>query len=146
MIHVQGNIWDFHKAGHWIAIPTNGSVRNDGKAVMGRGLAQEAAQKFPGLARLLGLRLQRGSNIPYLFSQYKIVTIPVKHKWRDNADLDLILQSCRNLKHLTAINFYPLYIPHLGCGFGRLSWVDVKPALEQALSDDFIVVSRSVNA
>ncbi len=146
MIHAQGNIWDFHKAGRWIAIPTNGEVNRYGKAIMGRGLAREAYQKFPGLAKVLGVRLRQGGNVPYLFSQYKIVTIPVKHEWRENADLDLILQSCRTLKHLTAINFYPLYIPHLGCGFGRLSWVDVRPALEVALSDDFIVVSRSTNA
>lgn len=31
------NIWDFYNKGFWIAITTNGTVKKNGEAVMGRG-------------------------------------------------------------------------------------------------------------
>ena len=67
MIEKKGNIWEHHAAGGWVAIPTNGCVRRDGSAVMGAGVALQAARKFPGLAAELGQRIRAHGNIPFAF-------------------------------------------------------------------------------
>lgn len=59
-------------------ISTNGSVRRDGAAVMGRGCAWEATQQYPGLAHDLGRRLTVAGNHVHLFPQHTLVTFPVK--------------------------------------------------------------------
>ena len=48
MIETSGNLWHFHTQGRWVVTTTNGSVRKDGCAVMGRGVAREAAAKLLG--------------------------------------------------------------------------------------------------
>ena len=39
MKEVKGDIWNFYNKGYWIVIPTNGTVKRNGEAVMGRGVA-----------------------------------------------------------------------------------------------------------
>ena len=46
MKEITGDIWDYHKQGHWIVITTNGTVKSNGEAVMGRGIALQARAKF----------------------------------------------------------------------------------------------------
>jgi hypothetical protein len=48
---IVGNIWDYYDKGHWIVITTNGIVNKNGEAIMGRGVALEAAKKFKDLPR-----------------------------------------------------------------------------------------------
>ena len=54
MIEVVGNLWTY--AADFRAITTNGTVKFDGRAVMGRGCAREATQRYPKIARQLGYR------------------------------------------------------------------------------------------
>lgn len=46
---ITGDIWDFWNRGHYIVIPTNGSVKKNGEAVMGKGLALQAKEKISEL-------------------------------------------------------------------------------------------------
>ena len=153
MKEVRGNIWDFHNQGHWIVITTNGTVRKDGACVMGRGVAKQAADKFPKIPYILGERLMswnRNNHVQPLDITYRIICFPVKHNWRDAANLELISRSCAEL--VTCIdNFevccpddFPaegkIYMVRPGCGNGQLDWKDVKPILEKYLDDRFIVV------
>jgi hypothetical protein len=46
-----------------ICLTTNGSVRQDGAAVMGRGVALMAKRLWYGLDRLLGKRLKKQGNV-----------------------------------------------------------------------------------
>jgi hypothetical protein len=62
MREITGNLWDYHDDGWWIAITTNGFIRRDGTAVMGRGCAAQAAKRYPALPRRLGTRLQTDGN------------------------------------------------------------------------------------
>jgi hypothetical protein len=57
MQELVGNIWDHHQDG-WIVVTTNGIIKSNGDAVMGAGIALEAARKFPDLPRQLGDRLR----------------------------------------------------------------------------------------
>ena len=66
MVEVRGNLWTFHAENEWVAITTNGDVRGDGCAVMGRGIAWEATQRFPNIADHLGKLLTREGNIVHV--------------------------------------------------------------------------------
>lgn len=79
MRECRGNLWRFHRDGAWIVVPTNGLVRRDGYAVMGRGVAAQAAQRFPTLqATLGGLLMSRGNHVIALPARGDSSRIPSK--------------------------------------------------------------------
>ena len=54
-----------------ICITTNGFVKKDGCAVMGRGCAQEAKNRYPNINKLLGIHINTKGNIPgILYKDY----------------------------------------------------------------------------
>lgn len=65
MIEETGNIWDFIDLVDAICITTNGFVTNSDapKAVMGRGTANQAKNRFPGLDIYLAMLLNDKGNI-----------------------------------------------------------------------------------
>ena len=136
MLEIKGNLWDWHDKGYWIAITTNGVIRMDGACVMGRGIARQAKNKFPQLPYDLGNSIQAGGNQVHQFSKYQIYTLPVKHHWRERADLDLIVRSCHQLNSIAE----KTYMVRPGCGNGGMLWDVVKPAIENILDDRFIIV------
>lgn len=124
-----------------IVIPTNGYVKKNGYAVMGRGLARDAAGSFNELPYELGIRLQWYGNIPHYFPEYKIITFPTKYEWHQSAHLQLIRQSAQYLNKMTQrINFHRIYVPKVGCGNGQLDWIDVRPILEAHLKSRCFVL------
>ncbi len=138
MIEITGNIWTFHRTG-WVAITTNGAVKRDGSAVMGRGVALQARRRFPRLPYELGARIRRHGNQVFAFPRYRLYTLPVKHDWRERADLDLIVASCRQLAALVPSG-RTVYLVRPGCGAGGLAWEDVRPVIADILDDRFVVV------
>jgi hypothetical protein len=119
-------------------ITTNGTVKRNGKAVMGRGCAAEARKRYRGIAGRLGEYLTFNGNRP--FRLYRdLVTLPVKHNWWEKEDPDLIVQS---VKYMVAeVEYYDrVVMPRPGCGNGGLDWADVKPLIEPYLDDKFTVV------
>ncbi|MGH7181732.1 MAG: ADP-ribose-binding protein [Nitrospiraceae bacterium] len=133
---IKGNIWTFHPA-NWIVIPTNGSIKKDGCAVMGRGLALDASRRYPLFPQQLGQVLKQVGNHNAVWAAFKIITFPVKHEWHEEADITLIEES---MKNLITVPFGDIYMPRVGCGNGRLKWEDVKPIIEQYVDDRFIIV------
>ena len=143
MKQIKGNLWDLHKKGKWITIPTNGSYKATGEAVMGAGLALEAKIKFPHLPIVLGENLSDVGNLPWFFERYRLVTFPTKKSYTDSsADLSLIKNSCKVLvARMDMFKITSLYMPRVGCGCGRLSWPVVEALLVNYLDDRFTVVS-----
>jgi hypothetical protein len=97
---VEKDIWEVYAEGRTIVVPTNGSVNKRGEAFMGRGVAKQAAQRFPDLPYKLGRRIRTpsslfGGNRVHLFADERIITFPVKRFWHEMADLDLIILSAR---------------------------------------------------
>ena len=142
-----GDIWDRHQQGHWIVITTNGTVKKNGEAVMGRGLALQAKQRFPGVAKRLGEGIQVFGNVVTHWNENGLIFFPVKANWWEKADLELIKHSAECLSKLflyldTKTYQTPIYLPHVGCGNGGLRWADVKPILEVRLDDRFLVIER----
>lgn len=150
MIEISGDLWDYHDTGNWIVISTNCIVTNDGRAVMGRGVAFQCAQRYRAFPYLLGDHIRKYGNRIGIFEQYRIIAFPVKNHFREMANLDLIRQSTKELADIY-YNYQgeddelelvgTIYLPRVGCGSGRLDWSVVKPILEEYLtSDDFVVV------
>jgi hypothetical protein len=145
MKEILGDLWHFHKPENLIVITTNGSVRRDGRCVMGRGVAKQAADLIPTLALDLGIALKgRDGNSVYHFPQYHLATFPVKHQWWEEASPWMIAKSTKQLVQLVnALGIGSVYMPRPGCGSGGLYWHgDVKPILEPLLDDRFTIVSR----
>jgi len=137
MREIIGDIWEFHKQGNWIVVPTNGSLNSKGEAIMGKGLALEAKRRLPDLPQWLGLRISTEGNSVFGNSKYHLFTFPTKHDWKKMADLSLIKESAKGLAFTRIAG--TIYLPRVGCGNGGLNWEDVKPVLEKYLDDRFMV-------
>ena len=141
MKEVTGNIWDYYDKGNWIVITTNGTVKANGEAVMGRGVALQAKERFPGLALTLGKIIADSGNNVHWTALPKLIYFPVKYQWWGRADLNLIERSCKELVDLVDhIGVMPIcYMVRPGCGNGGLDWKDVKPILEKYLDRKSVV-------
>jgi hypothetical protein len=144
MREVQGNLWDF---GGIPAVTTNGYINKKGQAVMGRGCAKEATLRFPTIQYRLAFHLLMYDNhVFYLheFGERGVITFPVKHKYNQNASLQLIERSAVELIDLIIPHFHiedTIYLPRPGCGNGNLNWDDVKPIISNILTDQVCVVT-----
>lgn len=141
MIEIKGNIWEV-KA-DCKCITTNGYIKSNGEAVMGRGVALQAKQRYPELPAILAGHIRAYGNTPGLLiytGQFSICSFPVKHNWKEKADLDLINKSCVLMLNKSDIfKWNKIIIPRPGCGNGQLDWKDVKPIVEQ-LDDRFFII------
>jgi len=140
-----GDLWEQHEAGEWVCITTNGIIKSDGTAVMGAGVARQAADRFPDLPSKLAEYLQIHGNRVFMFPKYRVITFPTKHHWKDKSSIDLIKKSCRELMEL--LNTYPQHIPAVwlprpGCKHGGLQWEEVKSAISPLLDSRVIVIDR----
>lgn len=155
MIEVRGDLWKLSavaaepaKPGHCLRlIATNGQTRRDGAAVMGRGCAQQARDMLPGIDYKLGELLRKYGNRPFRLTSLEdgshLCTFPVKHHWKEAADLDLIERSALQLVELVdRFEYQTVFLPRPGCGNGQLSYEQVRPVLEKILTGDgFVIVS-----
>ena len=138
---ITGNIWHYWRQGHWIVIPTNGSINAQGDAVMGKGLAYQVKVLFPEFPQYFGNRLNIKGNRLMLHPAYKFITFPVKHKWDDmKASIALIEQSAKDLFHSHERGTETIYLPTVGCGNGNLDWWQVKDALVPWVDNNMFIV------
>ena len=146
MKEIEGDIWDYHKKGHWIVITTNGIVKANGEAVMGKGIALQAKIRYPEIPHVLGRAILGRGNCLHFWGEKGLLFFPTKHNWRDKSDLTLIEESTKELVDFfdkTVTDYpVPIYLVRPGCSSGGLAWKDVKPILEKYLDDRFVVVER----
>ncbi|OCH56322.1 macro domain-containing protein [Vibrio sp. ZF57] len=63
-----------------------------------------------------------------------IVNFPTKKHWRSSSKMEWVVEGLQDLKRwIENNNVKSIAIPPLGAGNGGLSWVDVKPKIEEAL-------------
>ena len=136
-------------------VTTNLTVRNNGTAVMGAGIARSAAIKFPGIEEAYGEHLQKlfgeirsstshklsHAEAPYIHEAngFTIVCVPTKHHFSKNSTVSLVLRAAANLIDLSIENEWKaVNIPRMGAGLGGLEWDGVvKELLEVSLDDRF---------
>jgi hypothetical protein len=146
MREIQGDIWATQC--DWLCITTNGMVRNDGRAVMGRGIARQAKDLIPDIDLRLASSLVAKGNVVSVIALYQnkwIISFPTKNDWRMDSDLELIKQSALQLKaHFDNQSSKPtVLLPRPGCANGHLNWSEVKNVIAPILTDEeFIIVNR----
>ena len=142
---VKGDIWDWYEEyNHTICITTNGIIRNNGKLVMGAGIALDASDKIKGLDTTLGRLVKWYGNKPFYLPDINIMSFPTKCHWRDPSFLNLIIKSAELIKEMAEFYELPIiYSPVPGCSNGGLDKGLVLPALAKVWdSDKFIIVER----
>lgn len=137
------NIWDAHGKGAWACITTNGIIKKDGMAVMGAGIAKQAASRYPDLPIKLADNLKRYGNRVFVYPSMKLITFPTKNNWRDNSDIELIKISCIQLVEvMVKFKIDNLWLPRPGCNNGKLEWEDVRKIIEPLLNNNITVCGR----
>lgn len=146
MREIKADIWDYHRQGDIIVIPTNGFVKNNGHAVMGRGLALEASRRFKSLSYDLGTCIKMlGQHVVWWPEPMHLYTFPVKHNWWEKADPRLIRSSMIELMaQLGPYNVPNVYMPRVGCGNGQLHWGEVETIIQQYADERIIIIDRSL--
>lgn len=143
MQEIKADLWTFHKAGSTVCITTNGMVKKNGEAVMGRGCALQMKEMYPEFPKKFGEYLVKYGNVVMYFKDYNVITFPVKHKWFMKGDLDLIKQSAKDLTTMVYKLNRPVFLPKPGCGNGQLDWEkEVKPAIEPLLCEHIWIISN----
>jgi O-acetyl-ADP-ribose deacetylase (regulator of RNase III) len=138
-----------------VCIPVNWTTKRNGEAVMGAGVAKQAAERWPWLPRHLGRHIRCQPQEPRLFLDRtasldengpELLGLATKRDWRDPADMGLIEAGVNALAIVTnACGWRTVALPRLGCGLGGLRWEDVKPILACYLDDRFVVVSQALD-
>ena len=138
----RGSIWAYEKT-HLLVIPCNiGWRAKDQANVMGRGLALQAAKKYPDFQMWFGKECAaRGAQTPVLrYPDGPLIAFPVKPlnaaapwmSWKNKADLKLIERSAQQLDKLPTDR--PVAVSMVGCGNGGLDMSEVRPILDRHLS------------
>ena len=140
MKEIYGNAWDLFESREYdiLFITTNGFVKSNGNAVMGRGIAAECAWRYPTSPSLLGKGILQFGNIPLqilvedaTWKPLIIASFPVKYNWWEQADIELIKKSCSLvMEQLADEPNLKFLLPRPGCGNGHLSWEQVKKEIE----------------
>lgn len=150
-----------------LCITTNGFVKNNGQAVMGRGIAKNIQRYFPNIQQDLGELIRtKGNNVHIIYStEPNILSFPVKPitgisngtnyvshlsfkkgervpGWAMKASLEIIETSAYQLVELADNNpWNTIVLPRPGCGAGELSWEQIEPVLANILDDRFKVIT-----
>lgn len=163
MIEKEGDLWGYHGEDAKV-ITTNGFIKNNGEAVMGRGVAEQAARRWHDVPGTLGNSLRgSGNHVCSLghFSYnpgyeghsdrahvlptketFELVALPVKHRWWERADLELINRSLGELVSLADFKGWSrVTLVRPGCGNGQRDWGEVRPMVAGLLDDRFVVVN-----
>ena len=128
----------------------NWTTKRNGDAVMGAGVAKQAAERWPWLPASLGNFIIRGDGPAVLTFQahkddvpglFHVVCVPTKHDWRQPSTLGLVELGVRTLiPQVNRSRWQTVALPRLGCGLGGLRWEDVEPVLARYMDDRFVVL------
>ena len=138
----RGNMWDIFGKTDLFLITTNPIVKKNGAAVMGAGIAKQAALRFPELPFDFGkLLVQTQENYGYIntdiigvYENQRVGYFMVKEHWAEAAKLDIIAMSVQDLYSSFCLGEgdrpYRIDLNFPGIGNGKLKREDVLPLLE----------------
>ena len=170
MKEIKGELFSHIGTADIVCITTNGFVKSNGLAVMGKGCAKQATEKWPKIQSKLGNRIRARGNIVTglikegntVIAAYPVKPVSevftgenaVKHMrdkfkvgdtvpgWACLANIEIIKKSARKLVAIADhFNFTNIVIPRMGCGAGELMWSEVRKHVENILDDRFSVIT-----
>jgi O-acetyl-ADP-ribose deacetylase (regulator of RNase III) len=110
---------------------------------MGKGIALQFKQAFPGNFRAYAQAVKRGEVQPgrmlvvptgFVTNPRFIINFPTKRHWRGRSRIEDIEAGLKALvEEIRRLGLRSIAIPPLGCGNGGLEWADVRPRIEKAL-------------
>ncbi|SRR6266581_1748053 len=131
---VTDDLWGEVGRADVILVTTNTIINSQGKLVMGRGAAYEAALRYPSLPRVLAEKIKGQADPSFygviileeLVPGYQVGAFQVKIHWKENARLGLVRRSTAMLKKIAEEHSYKRFaMNYPGIGNGRLSEEDV---------------------
>ena len=148
MLTHKGNLWDFQLT-HHIVVPTNIGWRADGCAVMGRGVAKDAAALYPTLPPWYGMICRACCAHTPIVSFENLILFPTKpfnpeypaYSWEGSATLTLVERSTDQLASRRWDK--PVALPLVGCGLGGLQPTEVARMLHVILNNRFTLVEQT---
>lgn len=141
---LRGNMWDQFGKTDWFLITTNPVINAKGAVVMGRGIALEAAKRYPRLPYDMAERIKGAEGVTIspvwnigFYDGQRVGYFMTKYHWKKDSDLGLIGQSVDSLadtlvtlkKAFGSAIRVDLNFP--GIGNGKLSREDVLPIIER---------------
>lgn len=158
MIEIIGNYWDAAKGDSprydALVCTTNMCVKNNGRLVMGAGIAKEFRDTFHDLDLAWGQRIKNNVHDHGFMSTYvnislgglrllHLVAFPTKDHWKNDSKIDRIVVSALTLKNVTNIlGWENVLMTRPGCGHGNLNWSEVKTHIP-FLDDRFTVIDKN---
>jgi hypothetical protein len=157
----RGDIWDFGNRGYEVVIPVNCGWKLTGHNVMGRGLAKQALDRYPGIDLYLGKKqaeaVESGAPMGSALwiidhPDHPLIFFPTKSlnkkqpwlSWKQKSDKKMIGKlldafpdwaSDRGVKKVA--------FPLLGAGEGGLDPIEMRDFIRKKLGDDerFVLVT-----
>lgn len=115
-----------------VLVPTNGVVRKDGRAVMGRGFAASVKGRVKDSDLVLGkLITLYGSKVQWIV--HNLYAFPTKDDWRNPSTLEIVVRSCKELRAIAEGRPGRWWLPLPGCGVGELDFKIVLPRVAEEL-------------
>lgn len=118
--------------------------------VMGRGVALQFRNAYPENYKAYQRACKKGEVRPGAMFVHEtgnltgpryIINFPTKRHWRGNSRMEDIDAGLRSLvEWLSKLQVRSVALPPLGCGLGGLDWQEVRPRIEQALSNEGVEV------
>lgn len=135
-IYEYGNMWNvLPDVTDVFVITTNSYIKNDGSVVMGRGIARQVRDRFDGIDKEAGQKIQHNSFYGFKPVSKKkgtfISFFQVKRHFKNKADLKLIQKSADSLAEQARKDLdvrFDLNFP--GIGNGKRDVAEVKPILD----------------
>lgn len=132
----EGNLLDAHVEALVNTVNTVG--------VMGKGIALQFKQAYPENFKAYARACDEGElklGRMFVFDTGRlepryIINFPTKKHWRAKSRLRDVESGLQDLREvIQELGIKSIAVPPLGCGNGGLSWADVRPRIEDALSD-----------
>jgi len=110
--------------------------------VMGRGIALQFKNAFPGVFKEYTAACKRGDLKPgavlvhdlnRLEQPHYVISLPTKRHWRGKSRIEDIDSGLKSLvSEIQQLGINSIAVPPLGCGLGGLDWSEVYPMIEAA--------------
>ena len=150
----HGNMWRVFDDADLFVVTTNSVIKTSGELVMGKGIARQARDRFPHLAKRFGDEVRRMGDEPYglitllPFSGTdidKMAAFQVKRHFMNMADIHLIEMSAAHLsewgeRHPGAV----IHMNFPGIGNGGLGVEDVLPVIHRMPDNVFVWTFKKI--